>query len=320
MTNGLAHKCANDATSLRLFLREPTGKGRLLCVNASGDMAVAAFWERFVAPMMGGDPPPAGARLMCAGRTLDPRCKATLREHGVSHLSTLEVSGRLPSQGFPRMHQLMEHLAETLTPVAPPAQATTGSAPAAADDPPALLAREPIMHAIDAEIQEIRSALRTATAGEPPPHCPCMSCTGRPNSTLWLCGALLHSTDAAVVNLTFRVVQVGTPDSTHKANPSTQKPAASGTRSPTSTYALLPCRIAPESLAPKRPPPCCRHHLPSAVSTCCRTLKPSPSPESKPPSAAPPPGGCSVARPCSRRYPACVRSFCYGRAPTVARQ
>ena len=35
-----------------------------------------------------------------------------------------------------------------------------------------------------------------------------MSCTQRPNSTLWICGALLHSADAAVVNLTFRVTQL----------------------------------------------------------------------------------------------------------------
>ena len=33
-----------------------------------------------------------------------------------------------------------------------------------------------------------------------------MACTLRPPSTLSLCGALLHSTDAAVVNMTFRVL------------------------------------------------------------------------------------------------------------------
>ena len=39
-------------------------------------------------------------------------------------------------------------------------------------------------------------------------QCGCLACTQRPNSTLWLCGALLHSTDAAVVNLTYRVLSM----------------------------------------------------------------------------------------------------------------
>ena len=60
------------------------------------------------------------------------------------------------------------------------------------------------MHAIDAEIKRA-SSWRGADRYR---DCCCLSCTRRPNSTLWLCGALLHSTDAAVVNITFRVLQL----------------------------------------------------------------------------------------------------------------
>jgi hypothetical protein len=59
------------------------------------------------------------------------------------------------------------------------------------------------MHAIDAEIKRGSSSRADAQR-----FCSCLSCTRRPNSTLWLCGALLHSPDAAVVNITFRVVQL----------------------------------------------------------------------------------------------------------------
>ena len=213
VTNGHAHKCATDAASLRLFLREPTPKGRLLCVTANGDMSVEAFWERFVSPVMGGGGPPAGARLMCAGRTIDPASHHSLRSHGINSHSTLSLAGRLHSQGFSQLHQLMEHLSGTLAPLAAPAQAATGgTAPPVAEDPPALLAREPIMLAIEGQVEQCRSTTSMRDDGDGPGSrgwpCGCMSCTRRPNSTLWLCGNLLHSTDAAVVNLTFRVVNL----------------------------------------------------------------------------------------------------------------
>ena len=78
--------------------------------------------------------------------------------------------------------------------------------PPAADDPatPAGL-REPIMHAIEAELKRLSNRTWLENNGL---HCACLSCTHKPNSTLWLCGYLLHSSDAAVVNLTFRVVQL----------------------------------------------------------------------------------------------------------------
>ena len=95
----------------------------------------------------------------------------------------------------------MEHLLETLAPAAP-----AGSPPPADDETPPNNSREPIMHAVDAEIARLKSQ----QLGSPEP-CSCLSCTGTPNSTLALCGALLHSTDAAVVNVAYRVSQARLP-------------------------------------------------------------------------------------------------------------
>ena len=113
-------------------------------------------------------------------------------------MATLDVLGRLPSQGFSRLHQLMEHLLDTLAPAVP-----ASSIPPVDDEAPLNNAREPIMHAVDAEI----SRLKSHQLGSLEP-CSCLSCTGMPNSTLILCGALLHCTDAAVVSVAHRVSQV----------------------------------------------------------------------------------------------------------------
>jgi hypothetical protein len=120
----------------------------------------------------------------------------TLSALGVGHLSTVDVVGQLPSQGFAQLHQLVEHLHEMLAPVGP-----ANTSPPAVEESSS--SREPIMHAIDAEIKRGSSSRADAQR-----FCSCLSCTRRPNSTLWLCGALLHSPDAAVVNITFRVVQL----------------------------------------------------------------------------------------------------------------
>jgi hypothetical protein len=144
---------------------------------------------------------------MCAGRTLAADSGQRLLAAGVQHLSTVEVTGRLPSQGFARVHQLLENLVETL---APAASTGSGNSPSGNDDDvcsPAA-SREPIMHAIDAEINEHRAeARRHELPGTPVSPCHCMACTLRPNSALRLCGTLLHSNDVAIINLTFRVVQ-----------------------------------------------------------------------------------------------------------------
>jgi hypothetical protein len=155
-----------------------------------------AFWETVIEPALGRrGMSPTNLRLLCRGRRVTLGQDVTLADAGITPLSTVEVSGWLPSQGFSRLHQLMEHLLEMLAPIEPPA------ATPPADDA-ASSSREPIMHAIDAELK--RLSARQEAGG----CCACLSCTQRPNSTLWLCGYLLHSTDAAVVNLTFRVVQL----------------------------------------------------------------------------------------------------------------
>lgn len=176
-------------------------KSAPLCLRISTNSSTLAFWEGFVEPALQrwAVSVPAGLTLNCRGRRLEISPSLTLAAAGVTSLSTLEVSGRLPSQGFSRLHQLMEHLLEMLAPVVPP-----GGAPPAADE--ATSSREPIMHAIDAEIK--RGSARLTADQWNKCHCSCLSCTQRPSSTLWLCGALLHSTDAAVVALTFRVLQL----------------------------------------------------------------------------------------------------------------
>jgi len=208
-SSSASETCSPPGDVLNVFLRHPT-KDELQCVRCSDSTPVFVFWDRFVVPLLGDrSPSPVGMRLICSGRTLDISTERSLADCGVHQLSTLELGGRLPSQGFSRMHQLLEHLVETLAPISSQA----GSAPPSADEPLPLSAREPIMHAIDAEISEIRSQMRPCDPelpelSVPAPPCCCMSCTRRPNSTLWLCGVLLHSTDAAVVNLTYRVVQL----------------------------------------------------------------------------------------------------------------
>ena len=165
-------------------------------------MSLASFWETSVAPVLRKRRILAdGLRLLVRGRPVEVSADVTLQEAGVAPLCTVEVMGSLPSQGFSRLHQLMEHLLEMLAPVVLP-----GQTPPSADDAAAAGgSREPIMHAIDGELKRLsaRQWADAITAG-----CGCLSCTRRPNSTLWLCGYLLHSSDAAVVNLAFRVVQL----------------------------------------------------------------------------------------------------------------
>jgi len=191
---------------ITIFLQPPTPRRQLRCVVVDEKMPLCTFWDEVVLPCLRAwGVRPTNLRLLCRGRRLEIGLQ-TLQDARVTSLTTLNVTGSLPAQGFSRLHQLMEHLLETL---APPAT-STGSGntqPAAADDASLVLtSREPLMHAIDLEISESKQ-LNVSPAGKALP-CSCLSCTGRPNSTLWLCGALLHSTDAAVVNIAFRVVQL----------------------------------------------------------------------------------------------------------------
>ena len=193
---------------LNIFLRLPIPASKassplLLCVRVAASSTTLAFWETSVEPALRKRGiSPAGIRLLCRGKRLGLG-SATLKEAGISHLSTIDIGGSLPSQGFSRLHQLMEHLLEMLCPVVPP-----GGSPPAADDGTSS-SREPIMHAIDAEVKRCSARLSAAAWADPERRCcSCMSCTQRPNSTMWICGALLHSSDAAVVNLTFKVVQL----------------------------------------------------------------------------------------------------------------
>lgn len=193
---------------LQLFVRAREPKKPCRCIRCPSTTTVSQFWEQWVAPAYcGGGPPPRGLRLMCAGRTLAPDSVQGLAAAGVQHLATVEVAGRLPSQGFARMHQLLEKLVETL---APAGSTGSGNSPSGDDNDASLptASREPIMHAIDAEINEHRAeARRHVPPGTPVSPCHCMACTLRPNSALRLCGTLLHSNDVAIINLAFRVVQ-----------------------------------------------------------------------------------------------------------------
>jgi len=205
-----AHTAA-AGPDIQVFVRAREPKKPIRCVKCAASTSVSDFWEQWVAPAYcGSGPAPLGLRLMVAGRTLEPDSQQRLDEAGVRHLSTVEVAGRLPSQGFARMHQLLENLVETLAPAVSTGSAGNSPPPAADDDaPPSPMAsREPIMHAIDSEINEHRlESRRRGLPGATVSHCHCMACTLRPNSALRLCGTLLHSNDVAIINLTFRVVQ-----------------------------------------------------------------------------------------------------------------
>ena len=186
---------------LHVFLRPPLPRRGTITVQVCGSTPTSEFWEAHVLPALQGlgwSPSRANLRLICRGRVLHQDDATALGAAGVGDLSTIDVVGRLPSQGFPRLHQLVEHLLEMLA----PAVVAGASAPPATDE--VTSSREPIMHAIDAEIKRLSS---WHGAAQPRP-CSCLSCTQRPNSTLWMCGALLHSTDAAVVNIAFRIVQL----------------------------------------------------------------------------------------------------------------
>ena len=177
------------------------GSKKLHCVLVDEGMSTLALWEQHVAPHLWASSSLTELRLVWGGRTLEISADKTVGDHGIPALATLEVLGRLPSQGFSRLHQLMEHLLEALAPAAP-----AGSPPPADDETPPNNSREPIMHAVDAEIARLKSQQLDS-----PEPCSCLSCTGAPNSTLTLCGALLHCTDAAVVNVAYRVSQVPLP-------------------------------------------------------------------------------------------------------------
>ena len=183
------------------------GSKKLHCVLVDEGMSTLALWEQHVAPHLWASSSLTELRLVWGGRTLEISADKTVRDHGIPALATLEVLGRLPSQGFSRLHQLMEHLLESLAPAAP-----AGSPPPADDETPPNNSREPIMHAVDAEIARLKSQ----QLGSPEP-CSCLSCTGTPNSALTLCGALLHCTDAAVVNVAYRVSQVPLPSHRRRA-------------------------------------------------------------------------------------------------------
>ncbi|EOD42169.1 hypothetical protein EMIHUDRAFT_447616 [Emiliania huxleyi CCMP1516] len=201
-----APSAAGGSETLLLFVRlsDPLKPPR--SVYCPGSTTVRSFWEGWVAPLLRGRAvPPTGLRFLVAGRTIEPDCCARLVDVGVSHLSTIEVAGRLPSQGFSRLHQLLENLVETLAPVA---SATAGSGgggggkdPPADDEPShSLASREPIMHAIDTEIGDHRAAARCCGGGTSASPCHCMACTLRPNSALRLCGTLLHSNDVLLAD------------------------------------------------------------------------------------------------------------------------
>ena len=216
---------------------------------------------------------PSGLVLKCCGRTLEIS-ERPLRDFGVANCSTIEVTGRLPSQPFSRLHQLVEHLLEALAPSGAPG-APLPTQPAA--DDASQVQREPLLHSIDKELAAIKKAPAAGaelaeggggdgegseggggegggdrgnggegSEGSVGHRCPiggsgsigrsvdghglgsdrsrsdryagygggmggtcgCAACCQRPNSTLWLCGALLHSNDAAVVGCAFRVVQL----------------------------------------------------------------------------------------------------------------
>ena len=189
-------KKASSSGLVPIFLRPPICQHAPFSLQAATTTSTLLFWESSVLPALirwGIDP--RGLRLVCRGRTVPIDEHTTLADLGVGPLSTIDVMARMRSQGFAQLHQLMEHLLDMLAPCGP-----STTSPSTTDESSSL--REPIMHAIDAEIKR-RSSCSDATR-----CCSCLSCTLQPNSTLWLCGALLHSTDAAVVNITFRVLQL----------------------------------------------------------------------------------------------------------------
>lgn len=191
-------KDSSNSSLVNVFLRPPTARSRApLSLRVATTESTLTFWETTVLPACKRwGIHPAGLRLACCGHMIPVNAHTTLSALGVSHLSTVDVVGQLPSQGFAQLHQLVEHLHEMLAPVG-----SANTSPPAVEESSS--SREPIMHAIDAEIKRGSSSRADAQR-----FCSCLSCTRRPNSTLWLCGALLHSADAAVVNITFRVVQL----------------------------------------------------------------------------------------------------------------
>ena len=207
-SSAAAPSAAAGSETLQLFVRAREPKKAVRCVRCAASTTVGDFWKQCVATAYcDGGPPPRGLRLMCAGRTLQPDSTERLDVAGVKHLSTIEVAGRLPSQGFSRIHQLLESLVETLNPAG---STGWGNSPPAEDEAAAspMASREAIMHAIDSEINEHRAeARRRGAPGAGSSPCYCMACTLRPNSALRLCGTLLHSNDVAIINLTHRVVQ-----------------------------------------------------------------------------------------------------------------
>ena len=204
-TTNSSASSSSEGEIFSVFVRCPAQKApELRCVRIAATSSTLAFWEAAVEPLLRKrGMATSSMRLLCRGKLLELSRSITVKEAGVGHLSTIEVAASLPSQGFSRLHQLMEHLLEMLYPVVPP-----GQQPPAADDG-TTSSREPIMHAIDAEVKRLSCRLSAVAWADPARRCcSCLSCTQRPSSTLWLCGALLHSSDAAVVNLTFRVVQL----------------------------------------------------------------------------------------------------------------
>ena len=203
---GPSSEGADTTIFLRATFLDARSKKSCLCLRVASHSSTKAFWDSVVEPALanwGGVSPSTELTLLCRGRRVDISPSVSLADIGVSSLTTLDVMARLPSQGFSRLHQLMEHLLEMLAPVVPP-----GGTPPAADDT-ANSSREPIMHAIDAEVKRATARLTAEQHDQGLGlQCGCLACTQRPNSTLWLCGALLHSTDAAVVNLTYRVLSM----------------------------------------------------------------------------------------------------------------
>ena len=86
------------------------GSKKLHCVLVDEGMSTLALWEQHVAPHLWASSSLTELRLVWGGRTLEISADKTVRDHGIPALATLEVLGRLPSQGFSRLHQLMEHL------------------------------------------------------------------------------------------------------------------------------------------------------------------------------------------------------------------
>ena len=77
------------------------GSQKLRCVLVDEGMSTLALWERHVAPHLWASASlrtPA-LRLAWGGRTLEVSAERTVADHGIPALATLEVLGRLPSQG-----------------------------------------------------------------------------------------------------------------------------------------------------------------------------------------------------------------------------